>query len=290
MPPVLRRPTMTAPLDDEARDAHEQNRRSWNAVTPVHNSHKHDQARFLQGGSTLFDDEVELLGDIAGSDLVHLQCNCGQDTLSLAHLGANVTGVDIGDEPIAFARELSAAAGIPATFHRADVFDWLEATDERFDTAFASYGVVGWLCDLGRWARGVHRVLKPGGRLVLLEFHPMVWSYGPGGSLVEPYFLDGPLDESGVNDYVGEELAPSGFDAGVQGFANPERSFGFQWTIAQTIQAVVDAGLQIEIFREYPYSNGCKLFDGMSKLEGRRYGMPEGMPAMPLMFGMVARR
>jgi len=276
--------------DDQRRTFHEQNRRSWNAVTAAHNSHKHDQARFLeQGGSTLFPEELELLGDVGGTDLVHLQCNCGQDSLSLARLGANVTGVDIGDEPIAFARQLSDATGLPATFHRSDVFDWLEQTEHRFDTAFASYGVVGWLCDLARWARGVRRVLRPGGRMVLLEFHPLVWSYGAGGTLVEPYFLDGALDESGVNDYVGEDLAPSGFEQGVQGFRNPERSFGFQWTIAQTIQAVVDAGLRIETMREYPHSNGCQLFDGMQPLDGRRFGMPKGMPAMPLMFGLVAR-
>jgi SAM-dependent methyltransferase len=276
--------------DDQRRAFHEQNRRSWNAVTTAHNSHKQDQARFLrEGGSTLFSDELQLLGDVAATDVVHLQCNCGQDSLSLARLGATVTGVDIGDQPVAFARELSEASGIAATFHRADVFDWLEQTEQRFDTAFASYGVVGWLCDLARWARGVRRVLRPGGRLVLIEFHPMVWSYGPGGALVEPYFLDGALDESGVNDYVGEDLAPSGFDRGVEGFRNPERSFGFQWTIAQTIQAVADAGLRVETFREYPYSNGCKLFEGMQKLDGRRFGMPAGMPAMPLMFGLVAR-
>ncbi|MCR9247485.1 MAG: class I SAM-dependent methyltransferase [bacterium] len=277
--------------EDQRRAFHEQNRRSWNAVTAAHNSHKRDQAEFLAaGGSTLFSDELELLGDVAGLDLVHLQCNCGQDSLALAKLGATVTGIDIGDEPIRFARELSKATGIAATFHRDDVFDWLAGTDARFDVAFASYGVIGWLCDLERWARGVARVLRPGGRLVLLEFHPLVWSYGPGGELVEPYFIDGAIDENGVNDYVGQELAPSGFDVGVEEFANPERSFGFQWTIARTIQAIIDSGLRLEVFREYPYANGCELFDGMSKVEARRFAMPEGKPSMPLMFGLVAGR
>ena len=276
--------------DDQRRAFHEQNRRSWNAVTPAHNSHKQDQARFLRdGGSTLFPDEVALLGDVDGSDLLHLQCNCGQDSLSLARLGARVTGVDIGDAPIAFAQELSRESGIQATFHRADVFDWLEQTDARFDVAYATYGTIGWLCDLDRWARGVVRALRPGGRLVLLEFHPLAWSYGVGGALVEPYFLDGALDESGVRDYVGEDLAPSGYQEGQQGFANPERSFGFQWTVAQILQAVVDAGLRVETVREYPYANGCQVFEGMTKLPGRRFAMPPGAPAMPLMFGLVAR-
>src|SRR5262249_18500319 len=79
-------------------DLHEANRLSWNAATDANNSHKQDQAEFFRaGGSTLYPEEVELLGDVRGKTLVHLQCNAGQDTLSLARLGAVVTGVDISD-------------------------------------------------------------------------------------------------------------------------------------------------------------------------------------------------
>jgi len=106
------------------RALHEANRASWNAATLAHNSHKGDQASYLrEGGCTLFPEELTLLGDLQGKDLVHLQCNAGQDTLSLARRGARVTGVDISDEAISFARELSRQAGLPATFHRRDVYD-----------------------------------------------------------------------------------------------------------------------------------------------------------------------
>ncbi|HEU4454755.1 MAG TPA: class I SAM-dependent methyltransferase, partial [Longimicrobium sp.] len=125
------------------RELHEQNRLSWNAVIEAHNSHKGDQAAFfLAGGSTLFPEERELLGDLAGRRLVHLQCNAGQDTLSLARLGAEATGVDISDEAIAFAARLSEESGIAARFERADVYDWLEEAGRagrRFDAAFSSY-------------------------------------------------------------------------------------------------------------------------------------------------------
>ena len=111
-------------------DLHEDNRVSWNLATEAHNSHKHDQAAFFRaGGSTLFPDEIELLGDLRGKSLLHLQCNAGQDTLSLARLGAAVTGVDISDTAIAFARQLSSDTEIPASFERADIFDWLAATE-----------------------------------------------------------------------------------------------------------------------------------------------------------------
>src|SRR5260370_16611384 len=129
------------------RELHTHNRASWNAATQAHNSHKGDQARFFrEGGSTLHPEELELLGEVRGLALVHLLCNSGQDTLSIAaQLGAVVTGVDISDEAIGFAQQLSLDSGIPATFERADVFDWLEQAREnhrQFDIVFSSYGLV----------------------------------------------------------------------------------------------------------------------------------------------------
>ncbi|MDV6272526.1 hypothetical protein R3Q06_03330 [Rhodococcus erythropolis] len=107
-------------------DAVEMNRLSWNAATVAHNSHKGNQAQFFRnGGSTLFPEGVALLGEIAGSSILHLQCNSGQDSLSLAALGANETGVDISDSAIDLARTLSTESGIAAKVERADVSAWL---------------------------------------------------------------------------------------------------------------------------------------------------------------------
>lgn len=59
-----------------------------------HNEHKGDQPKFLkQGGDMLFTQELALLGEVHGKQLVHLQCNVGQDTLCLGRRGAEVTGV-----------------------------------------------------------------------------------------------------------------------------------------------------------------------------------------------------
>lgn len=279
-----------APIDH--RTLHEQNRRSWNAVTPAHNGHKADQARFLrEGGSTLFPDELELLGDLTGKQLVHLQCNCGQDSLSLARLAGSVVGVDISDAAIEFARQLSRDSGIDADFVRSDLFEWFDSTDQRFDIAFSSYGTIGWLADLERWARGVARILRPSGRVVLLEFHPLVWSLDQNGLNGDSYFLDGVIEEKGgVNDYVGEALSPSGYVEGQPEFENPEPAHSFQWTTADIVNAMVAAGLEIEGLREYPHANGCELFDGMRRIEGNRYALPEGMASIPLMLGVCASR
>lgn len=287
---------MSAP---EKKRVHEANRQSWNAATVAHNSHKRDQAGFLRrGGTTLFPEEIELLGDVVGRRLLHLQCNAGQDTLSLAQLGAILTGVDISDDAIEFARELSAESGIPATFHRANVYDWLEVArdrGERFDIAFSSYGSICWLSDLERWAAGISTLLAPGGRFVTVDFHPVSMMFNERFELTYPYFGEGqPIKwDEGISDYVamsGPALAPSGFQEGVRDFKNPHPVYEFQWHIGAILAAWLKSGLRIEQFREYPYANGARLFENMREHPGRRMFPPENLPNVPLMFGLVAAK
>ncbi len=279
------------------RHLHEENRKSWNTATRAHNSHKKDQAAFLRGGgSTLFPEEKVLLGSIDGSRLVHLQCNAGQDSLSLAALGAEVTGVDISDEAIDFARKLSIGSGIPTDFIRANVYDWFAETERHsFDVVFCSYGALCWLSDLDVWARGVAKVLRLGGRFVCIDFHPFSMVFDEHFEIAYPYFADGrPLTwDDGVGDYVGlagEALAPSGFVEGETHYNNPHPVHEFQWAVAEVFQSLIDAGMTIEVTREYPYSNGAKLFEDLVEVEGRRFTRPEGKPNLPLMWGVVARK
>lgn len=215
----------------EARKAiHEQNRRSWNEATKAHNSHKADQAKFFrEGGNKNYREETELLGDLRGKSVLHLQCNSGQDTLSIKQLGAErVVGVDISDEAIDFARNLSKDSGVEATFHRADVYDWLaEAakSEERWDIVFCSYGAIIWLSDLGTWAKGIASILKPGGRFVTVEFHPVEMMFDEEYRHKHRYSTHGtPITwDDGVADYValtGPHDAPMGWLDGVKEFQN----------------------------------------------------------------------
>ena len=281
-----------------SHEAHEQNRQSWNAATPRHNSHKGDQAAFLRvGGGTLFTEELGLLGELSGKRLLHLQCNSGQDSLSLAKRGAAVTGVDISDEAIAFARGLSAESGIPGDFVRADVLDYLGETEEAFDLVFSSYGFIGWLSNLDSWAHGIARVLAPGGRVVLMEFHSIAFMFDEHLRLRWPYSTDGQAidDTEGVSDYVaraGEALlhgAPVAAPVD-EGWVNPHRSVQFGWGIGDLLTALLGAGLRIDGVQEYGHSNGWRPFEGMVALPGRRWALPEGTPAFPLMFSVVAGR
>ena len=287
---------MSGPDPGAARD---QNRRSWNAVVGAHDSHRGELAGFLgAGGSTLFPEERRLLGDLPGRSVAHLQCNSGGDTLSLAALGADVTGVDLSDRAVLSARRLSEKSGVAARFVRADVYDWLFETagaGRRFDVVFASYGVVCWLPDLALWAGGIHAILAPGGRFVLVDFHPAADVFDEAWNVARDYPSGGeplPLEE-GVGDYVGASgggLAPAGFTEGVGGFENPEPCYLFRWGLGEVVTALAGAGLEITALEEYPYSNGERHFARMRELPGRRMVPPADVPAVPLMYGVRAER
>jgi SAM-dependent methyltransferase len=297
------------------KDLHEENRLTWNAATDAHNSHKRDQATFFrEGGMTLFPEEIELLGDVAGLSLLHLQCNAGQDTLSLALRGAVVTGVDISDTAISFARWLSAEARIPASFHRRDIYDWLDEaiySSQRWDVVFSSYGVTFWLSDLDMWAQDIAAVLKPGGRFVIVDFHPFAAIFDYDWNLKFPYFAEGQVFtcKSGISDYVaaaGTALTPSGYLEGVKNFQNPYRCHEFLWGIGQIITSLLTAGLNLAVFKEYPYSNGAifkfpKISNDSNavlrnvsytidkrEIPGCRMIPPESIPSLPLMYALVA--
>jgi SAM-dependent methyltransferase len=273
-------------------DKLDETRRSWNVATRAHNSHKRDQAAFFKGGgSTLFPEELELLGDVRGKRLLHMQCNAGQDTLSLVTTtGARVTGVDMSDEAIAFARTLSTESGVEARFELSEACAFFETTSERFDVVFASYGALPWIEDLARYMRGVARVA---GRAVFLEFHPLAWSFTPEWSATaDPYFAEGRAFVEAVNDYVassGAALAPSGFVEGVKDYVNPHKAHGYQHTVAHILQCVIDAGLRIDVVREWPYSNGCKMNAGLVDIGNHRFAPPPGV-SLPLMLGLSATR
>jgi SAM-dependent methyltransferase len=299
--PVIPQISKTPPNEAARRALHEGNRLSWNEATRAHNSHKRDQAKFFRdGGNKLYPEETELLGDLRGMSVVHLQCNSGQDTLSIKQLGAaKVTGVDISDEAVEFARQLSADSGLEATFHRADVYDWLaEAAkgSERWDVVYCSYGAIIWLSDLETWARGIAAILKPGGRFVTVEFHPVEMMFDEDYQHKLSYSTHGRAItwSDGIGDYVGlsgPAITPSGWEDGVQNFQNPHPSHEFAWAVSEVIQPLVDAGLRLEHFREYDYTRGFRPYKIMERDESKkRWVLPRGVPKIPITYSIVARK
>ena len=157
------------------------NRASWDERAPAHAaSPDYAVEEFATDPAYLsavvrFD--LPLLGDIAGLRGVHLQCHIGTDTISLARLGASMTGLDFSPAAVEQARSLAERTGDDARFVEADVYDAVGVLGAAaFDLVFTGIGALCWLPSVRRWADVVAGLLRPGGRLFIREGHPMLWT------------------------------------------------------------------------------------------------------------------
>ncbi|MBI1944257.1 MAG: class I SAM-dependent methyltransferase [Deltaproteobacteria bacterium] len=210
-----------------------------------------------------------------------------------AALGPWTSGGASTRRALAFARQLADDSGLHATFHQADIKAFLagELEPQPFDVAFGSYGCLPWIDDLPGFFSALRARLAPGGRVVVVEIHPLAWSFDARFQLADPYFAPGRLFSQPVGDYVGAAagaLSPSGHLPGAAP-DNPHPAHAFQHTVADIVTALLDAGLELEALREWPYVNGCRVHDGLVPLEGRRFTTPPGVPSLPLMLGLAAR-
>jgi SAM-dependent methyltransferase len=232
-------------------DSRSLNMASWDERVPAHAaSPDYAVDRFLSdptfiSGVVRFD--RPLLGDIAGLRGVHLQCHIGTDTVSLARLGARMSGLDFSVPAIEEARRLAAATDADAQFVQADLYDAPSALGgERFDLVYTGIGALCWLPDIDRWAGVVAELLAPGGRLFMREGHPMLWTLEearPDGLLVVeyPYF---------------ERDEPQVFTAGstyVQTDAVFEQNTSHSWNhgLGETITALLSRGLRVTGLSEH---------------------------------------
>lgn len=262
---------------------HEQNRKSWNNATKQHHSHKPDLIeRYKNGWNNLHEDDMTLLGDIQGKTVAHLQCNDGQDTISIAKFcSAEVTGIDISDYAIESAKKLSEETGIPAKFVRSDIFEWFDNNETPYDVVYTSYGTINWIADIKRWAKGIARTLNAGGKFVMIDFHPLVGMFELDWSVKYDYMSGRPDETGGVGDYVGDDWEGN--------FENKQTAYEFAWGIGDILTALLEAGLILEQFTEYAHLNGWQRFPEMQN-EGRKWYFPDDKPILPNMFSIIARK
>ena len=157
------------------------NKANWDERAPLHAASAGYETQALVDDPAHLSEVVRfdlpLLGDISGAKGVHLQCHIGTDTLSLARLGAHMTGLDFSPASIAQARLLAHRAGANLEFVEANVFEAAEALPrESFDLVYTGIGALNWLPSIERWANAVASLLKPGGRLFIREGHPVLFS------------------------------------------------------------------------------------------------------------------
>lgn len=220
------------------------NRQSWNNRTEAHiHSEFYDLEGFLNGRSSLKEIELKLLGDLRGKTVLHLQCHFGQDTLSMGRMGAVVTGVDLSDKAIAQAKQLAVKTGIDASFICCDIYDLPNHLHEKFDIVFTSYGTIGWLPDLEKWAQLIHTFLKPNGQFVFAEFHPVVWMFDDHfKTITYNYAKADPIITMEQGTYANRD-APITI-----------QDIGWNHSIGEVLTSLLHNGLELTSFEEFDYS------------------------------------
>ncbi|WP_207592472.1 methyltransferase domain-containing protein [Halomontanus rarus] len=266
---------------DPDEDPIETNRAKWEEYAEIHpETEYYDVPGFVadDSRSTLQPPERELLGDLSGRSLVHLQCHIGLDTLSWARAGASVVGVDFATTAIETAREIRDEAGLTddAEFVRCDVFDAPETLDREFDVVFASYGVLCWIPDVDRWAEAAASLCRPGGTVFLADFHPILDVFEWDLTLRDDrsYFREESIRYE-------EEGTYADWDASVENAA----AYEWQHGLGEIVTAFARAGLRVDTLREYPIAN-FRAFDSMIECGKNRYRI-DGDP-LPLVYALAA--
>ena len=257
------------------------NQATWDAWTETRTTSEHhrDVQRFQATGSSLRSIELAEVGEVVGKTLLHLQCNMGADTLSWAKRGATVTGIDLSEAAVARARDLAAAAHIPARFLATDLYALPAALNEQFDIVFTSYGVLWWLGDLPRWAEIAAAAVKPGGIFYIVDMHPFTNCIAVA-----------PADDSGVLDFtVTAPYAhpPMSLQALNGDTAAPVRT----WTygLGEVVTALTGAGLQIEWLHEHPMQF-YQQFPFLAQDAQGWWRWPPPDLGLPLLFSLRARK
>ena len=222
----------------------------------------------------------EELGDISGKSIIHLLCNTGADSISLARRGADVRGVDFVPENIFYAKQMARELGVKNIDFIESYIGDLKSHDKKYDMVFATEGVLNWLPELDEWAETVKYLLKEKGFLYLLDLHPFTLIFD-GKKLNNneldiyfPYFCRDPERFETIGGYASEK----------------KKRENYEWmhTIGDIINSLAKAGLTIEFFNEYDRS--FYNFGGeMEKDSDGFFHNPFFDTKLPFMFSLKAR-
>ena len=110
-----------------------------------------------------------------GLKVLEVGCGLGTDGAQFAAAGADYTGVDLTDAAVELARKRFETFGIPGKFQTADA-EQLQFDDNSFDLVY-SHGVLHHTPDTAKAIREIHRVLRPGGRAMVMLYHRDSYNY-----------------------------------------------------------------------------------------------------------------
>jgi SAM-dependent methyltransferase len=262
------------------------NRAHWDALASAHGQDAYyDSEALVAGADTLREAEAagvrEAVGAVAGLDVLHLQCHIGFDAISLARRGARVVGADFSPASLEKARSLARRCEVEVKFVEADATKLPVELHNRFDLVYATIGVITWIDDLRAWMRSAAAALRGGGKLLLVDIHPlllMVASADPF-ELDFPYANDGPRSFDEPGSYAGADLDVS---------ATATVEYGH--SIAEVVNAALEAGLKIQRLDEHLDADFDPRGGLLAQEYDGRYRLRVDGEALPVLFALVAAK
>ena len=255
------------------------NRKSWNNRTDAHlKSEFYDMDGFLKGNTSLNDIELQLLGDVKGKSILHLQCHFGQDSMSLSRLGATVTGIDLSDKAIENARRIALEINVNTKFICCDIYDLPKHLDEQFDIVYTSYGTIGWLPDLDKWANIIAKFLKPNGQFIFVEFHPVVWMFDDDFEKIKyNYFKSDPIIETESGTYAERNAEIN------------QENVTWNHSLSEVVNSLIKSGLNIKSLDEYDYSP-YNCFNNTTQISPKKYRIEHLANNIPMVYSILAEK
>ncbi|UOR01113.1 class I SAM-dependent methyltransferase [Leucobacter allii] len=267
------------------------NRANWDDRAALHAARDgsgYGVQRYIDDRSALSDVvrfDLPRLGDIAGLRTAHLQCHIGTDTLSLARLGARVTGLDFSEEAVRQGRRLVAETGDAVDFVRADVRAAAEVLPRgAFELVYTGIGALCWLPRVDEWAAVVAALLAPNGALFIREGHPILWAMDETLDddlhLRHPYFEHAtPTEWDDEQSYVPTAAA-----------LRATKTYEWNHSLGEIVTALIDAGLRIELLVEHDCVPWEALPGQMSLRPDGEWELAERSGVAPLSYTIRARR
>lgn len=258
------------------------NQRWWDDRGPAHAvSEFYDLENVVNGEMRLGQHEIEIVGDVRGKKLIHLQCHLGDAAISWARLGANVSGLDFSSASLSEAQKLAGRCGLDIDFRYGNVYDAVEVFENQlFDIVYVNTGSLHFLPDIKRWGQTVGQMLDVGGILFVDEIHPI------SSALAE----DTPRFDRGYFETDGQTWDEPGSYADLHKHSTVHNEhIVWDHTISDIIGATIGGGLTIDNFSErhgspYQQFNYQELdVDGI-------WRNTESYPQFPSMYSLKATK
>ena len=150
--------------------------------------------------------------------------------------------------------------------------------NEQFDIIFTSYGVIGWLPDMNKWAQIISNYLTPNGKFVFVEFHPIVWMFVVDFKRIEyNYFNSGAIRETQEGTYTDGENDLL------------QESVTWNHSLREVINSLIQSGLTISSFDEFDYSP-YNCFSQSVECEPNKYRIKHLSNHIPMVYSLIATK